>query len=92
MLALTRRCPARCAQPDDVSGAITFAAESGQPGIAYVAAGNPKVGWPYVSFDGSVERLSEGESKDVSSQGHSFRAARGADTGDAKDLYVYVLA
>lgn len=57
-----------------------------------IEAGNPYVGWPWISIGPASQSFSENQSWSVTEGGHRFRARRGPDRGAAKDMIVEILS
>lgn len=63
------------------------------PTIIRVEAGNPRVGWPWVTIGGVEHKFSEGESWEVTGDGgHRFSVKRNNDLDGAKDMVVTILS
>jgi hypothetical protein len=57
-----------------------------------IEAGNPYVGYPWISIGAASHNFYERESWSVNEGGHAFRAMRGPDRGAAKDMTVEILS
>jgi len=57
-----------------------------------IEAGNPKIGYPWVSIGGFKNSFKEGETWDVDTGAHKFRVVRNKDLRTSKDIIVTILS